>query len=51
MTDTYDRRANMTRRVLPRLQLMQDVGPFILNGQNIQDASARPGRVLRFPAE
>jgi Cft2 family RNA processing exonuclease len=46
MTDTYDRRANMTRRRLPRLQLMQEVAPFILNGQNIQDAAARPGRVF-----
>jgi Cft2 family RNA processing exonuclease len=46
MTDTYDRRANMTRRRWPRLQLMHEVAPFILNGQNIQDASARPGRVF-----
>ena len=45
MTDTYDRRANMTRRRLPRLQLMRAVEPFILNGQNIEDAAARPGRV------
>ena len=45
MTDTYDRRANMTRRRLPRLQLMEEVAPFILNGQNIKDAPARPGRV------
>ena len=45
MTDTYDRRANMTRRRLPRLQLMEEVSPFILNGQNIRDAPARPGRI------
>jgi Cft2 family RNA processing exonuclease len=30
---------------LPRLQLMQDVDPFILNGETIRDAAARPGRV------
>ena len=45
MTDIYDRRARMTRRQLPRLQLMEDVAPFILNGQTIGDAPARAGRV------
>jgi Cft2 family RNA processing exonuclease len=45
MTDIYDRRAGMTRRRLPRLQLMQEVAPFILNGQNIREAAARPGRI------
>jgi len=41
----YDRRANQTRRQWPRLQLMQDVAPFVLNGQTINDSPARPGRV------
>jgi len=45
MSEIYDRRAQMTRRQLPRLQLMADVAPFVLNGQTIHDASARPGRV------
>lgn len=45
MTDIYDRRAHMSRRQLPRLQLMQDVDPFILNGQTIHDATARAGHV------
>lgn len=45
ITQIYDRRAHMTRRQLPRLQLMQDVDPFILNGETIRDAAARPGRV------
>jgi Cft2 family RNA processing exonuclease len=45
MTEIYDRRAIMSRRQLPRLQLMDTTAPFILNGQNIQDASARGGRV------
>jgi len=45
MTQIYDRRASMSRRQLPRLQLMQDVDPFVLNGETIRDASARPGQV------
>jgi Cft2 family RNA processing exonuclease len=45
MTEIYDRRANMSRRQFPRLQLMDTIAPFILNGENIQDATARGGRV------
>jgi Cft2 family RNA processing exonuclease len=45
MTETYDKRAHMTRRRLPRLQLMEEVAPFILNGQTIHDTPARAGRV------
>jgi len=45
MTGIYDRRANQTRRQLARLQLMQDVAPFVLNGQTIGQAPARPGRI------
>lgn len=45
MTEIYDRRANQSRRVLPRLQLFPEIGPFVLNGKIIADASARPGRI------
>ena len=45
MTEIYDRRANQSRRVLPRLQLFPEVGPFVLNGKTIADAPARPGRI------
>src|SRR5881398_1207125 len=45
MTDIYDRRAHMTRRQLPRLQLMRDAAPFILNDETVRDAPLRPGRV------
>ena len=45
MTAVYDRRANQTRRQWPRLQLMHDVAPFVLNGQTINDSPARAGRV------
>src|SRR5262249_54696816 len=33
MTDIYDRRAHMARRQLPRLQLMREATPFILNDE------------------
>src|SRR5947207_2793423 len=45
MTEVYDRRANQTRRQRPRLQLMHDVAPFVLNGQTINNSPARAGRV------
>ena len=45
MTEIYDRRALTTRRLLPRLQLLEEVAPFVLNGQNIHDSPAKPGRV------
>lgn len=44
MTDIYDRRAHTTRRQLPRLQLMRDAAPFILNDETVRDAPLRPGR-------
>jgi Cft2 family RNA processing exonuclease len=45
MTEIYDRRAVTTRRLLPRLQLLEEVKPFVLNGQTIHDSPARPGRI------
>src|SRR5438874_13110332 len=45
MTDIYDRRARMTRRQLPRLQLMKDAAPFVLNDETVRDAPLRAGRV------
>jgi Cft2 family RNA processing exonuclease len=35
----------MTRRQLPRLQLMREVAPFILNDETVRDAPLRAGRV------
>jgi Cft2 family RNA processing exonuclease len=45
ITQVYDRHSGMARRQLPRLQLLGDLRPFILNGQNIHDSPARAGRV------
>jgi Cft2 family RNA processing exonuclease len=44
-TDIYDRRIHATRRQLPRLKLMREVAPFILNDETVRDASVRGGRV------
>ena len=45
ISEIYDRRALTTRRSLPRLQLLEEVAPFVLNGQSIHDSPARPGRI------
>ena len=45
MTEIYDRRALTTRRHLPRLQLLEEVAPFVLNGQTIHDSPAVSGRI------
>ena len=45
MTEAYDHRAQMGRRHLLRLQLLDELRPFVLNAENIHDAGTRPGRV------
>lgn len=45
MTDVYDRRANMMRRQLSRLQLMREAAPFILNDETIRNAPLRARHV------
>jgi Cft2 family RNA processing exonuclease len=45
MTDIHDRRAHMARRQLPRLQLMREAAPFILNDETVRDAPLLPGRI------
>ena len=44
VTDIYDRRAHTTRRQLPRLQLMREAAPFILNDETVRDALLRARR-------
>lgn len=44
-TDIYDRRTDSTRRQLPRLKLMREVAPFILNDETVRDTPVRGGRV------
>ncbi len=44
-TDIYDRRMHTTRRQLPRLKLMREVAPFVLNDETVRDTPVRGGRV------
>jgi Cft2 family RNA processing exonuclease len=44
-TEIYDRRAHTTRRQFPRLKLMREVAPFILNDETVRDTPVRGGRV------
>lgn len=45
ITEIYDRRAQMSRRQLPRLQLFDELRPFVLNAETIHDARTKPGYV------
>lgn len=45
MTEIYDRRANMSRRQLPRLQLLNQLRPFVLNAKTIHGSTVRARRV------
>jgi Cft2 family RNA processing exonuclease len=45
MTEIYDRRALTTRRNLPRLQLLDELTPFVLTGQNVHESPPRGGRI------
>ena len=45
ITEIYDQRAQMGRRQLPRLQLLDELRPFVLNAETINEARTSPGRV------
>ena len=45
ISEIYDRRARMGRRQLPRLQLLDELRPFVLNAETIHDARLRAGHV------
>ena len=44
-TGIYDRRTHTTRRQLPRLKIMREVAPFVLNDETVRDTPLRGGRV------
>lgn len=45
ISEIYDRRAQMGRRQLSRLQLLDELRPFVLNAETIHEAPTRAGRV------
>jgi len=45
ISQIYDQRAQMGRRQLPRLQLLDELRPFVLNAETIHEAKTRAGRV------
>ena len=45
MTEIYDRFALVSRRNFPRLQLLEELEPFVLNGQTIGDTPAKARRI------
>src|SRR6267143_500184 len=45
ISDIYDLRAQVGRPQLPRLQLLDELRPFVLNAETIHDAQTRAGRV------
>jgi Cft2 family RNA processing exonuclease len=45
ISEIYDRRVQIGRRQLPRLQLLDELRPFVLNTETIHEAKTRPGRV------
>jgi Cft2 family RNA processing exonuclease len=45
ISQIYDERAQMGRRQLPRLQLLDELRPYVLNADSIHEAQTRPGRV------
>ena len=45
ISEIYDRHAQIGRRQLPRLQLLDELRPFVLNAETIHEAKTRSGRV------
>ena len=46
LTETYDKLARKTRRLQPDLDLLNDVAPFVVSGQNFADLRVRPRRIF-----
>jgi Cft2 family RNA processing exonuclease len=46
LTEVYDKLARKTPRLLPQLDLLNDVAPFVVSGQNAADLRLRAGRIF-----
>jgi len=46
LTEVYDKLARRTPRLHPELELLNDVQPYVVSGQNVGDIRLRPGRIF-----
>jgi Cft2 family RNA processing exonuclease len=46
LTEVYDKLARKTPRLQPHLDLLNDVQPFVVSGQNLADLRVRPRRIF-----
>jgi Cft2 family RNA processing exonuclease len=46
LTEVYDKLARKTPRLQPQLDLLNEVQPFVVSGQNLADIRLRPGRIF-----
>jgi len=46
LTEVYDKLARKTPRLQPQLELLNDIQPFVVSGQNLADIRLRPGRIF-----
>jgi Cft2 family RNA processing exonuclease len=46
LTEIYDKLARRTPRLRPELDLLNDVQPYVVSGQNVADVRLRPGRIF-----
>ena len=48
LTELYDKLAGQTSRLLPNLQLLDTVAPFVVGGADIDSIPVKPGRIYAF---
>ena len=46
LTQVYDKLARKTPRLMPELELLNDLQPFVVSGQNAAEVRLRPGRIF-----
>ena len=46
LTEVYAKLARKTPRLQPQLDLLNDVAPFVVSGQNVADLRLKPGRIF-----
>ena len=46
LSQVYDKLAHRTPRLMPQLELLNDLQPFVVSGQNAAEVRLRPGRIF-----